>query len=151
MPRRRSGKKSFPWIVVLLSVAVLAVVLLGVRAGISSPTTEAKGYPKEISPQQVQKELSTGAMILDVRERDEYTQSHIAGSLLVPLGELSSRLQELPSNNLIIVVCRTGVRSAQGRDFLLVSGYSKVASLSGGIQAWVAAGYPVESGPPPNP
>jgi rhodanese-related sulfurtransferase len=95
--------------------------------------------------------MANGAMLLDVREVDEYSQSHIAGSLLVPLSDLSTRLKELPQDRMIIVVCRTGVRAAQGRDFLLASGFSKVTSLSGGIQAWVADGYPMESGAPLNP
>jgi rhodanese-related sulfurtransferase len=151
MPARRREKKGFPWVIVLISLAVLAVIGLGVRAGLSSTATGAEGYPKAISPQQVQTEQATGAILLDVRERDEYTQSHISGSLWIPLGELSSRLQELPSGRLIIVVCRTGVRAAQGRDILLAAGYSRVTSMSGGLQAWMAAGLPVESGPPPNP
>jgi rhodanese-related sulfurtransferase len=151
MPVSKSRKKSFPWIIALLSITAFVLIVLGVRAGLSSSTTAAKGYSKEISAQQAQKELALGAMLLDVRERDEYTQSHIAGSILIPLGELPARLSTLQHDKLIIVVCRTGVRAAQGRDILLAAGYTKVTSLSGGMQAWVAAGYPVESGPPPNP
>jgi rhodanese-related sulfurtransferase len=151
MPVSKSRKKSYPWIVVLLSITALGLVVIGVRAGLSSRATSAKGYSIVISAQQAQKELALGAMLLDVRERDEYTQSHISGSLWIPLGELTSWLDELPSDSLIIVVCQTGVRAARGRDILLAAGYTKVTSLSGGMQAWVAAGYPVESGPPPNP
>ena len=127
---------------------VLAVVLAWALAGCSATGAD---YPKELSPQQVKTELANGAMLLDVRELDEYSQSHIAGSLWIPLGELSSRLQGLPRDRLIIVVCRTSVRSAQGRDILLESGFSKVTSLSGGLQAWIAAGFPMVSGQPSNP
>lgn len=151
MPPSKNRKKSYPWTVVVLIAAVLVVVLIGIRIGVSSPMPAATGYPKEISPQRAQTEMANGAMLLDVREVDEYNQSHIAGSLLVPLSDLSTRLQELPQDRMIIVVCRTGARSAQGRDFLLASGFSNVTSLSGGIQAWMAAGYPVESGAPLNP
>lgn len=135
----------------VLFAAVLVVVLLMIRTGTSSPTPAATGYPKEISPQRAQTEIANGAMLLDVREVDEYTQSHIVGSLLIPLSDLSTRLKELPQGRMIIVVCRTGARSAQGRDFLLASGFSNVTSLSAGIQAWMAAGYPMESGAPLNP
>jgi rhodanese-related sulfurtransferase len=148
MPPGKNRKKSYTWTIVVLLAAVLVAVLVGIRTGASSSTPAATGYPKEISPQRAQTEMANGAMLLDVREVDEYTQSHIAGSLLVPLSDLSTRLQELPQNRMIIVVCRTGVRAAQGRDFLLASGFSNVTSMSGGIQAWVAAGYPMESGAP---
>jgi rhodanese-related sulfurtransferase len=142
------GKNRTLWIGTPLLLVVLAVVLPWALTGCSAP---AAGYPKELSPQQVKTELANGVILLDVRELDEYTQSHIAESLWIPLGELSSRLQELPRDRLIIVVCRTGVRSAQGRDILLASGFSKVSSLSAGMQAWIAAGFPVESGQPSNP
>jgi rhodanese-related sulfurtransferase len=151
MPSSKNRKRSFAWSIVVLIAVVFIVVLLVIRTGTSSPTPAATGYPKEISPHQAQTEMANGAMLLDVREVDEYTQSHIAGSLLIPLSDLSTRQRELPQNRMIIVVCRTGARSAQGRDFLLASGFSNVTSLSGGIQAWMAAGYPVESGAPPNP
>ncbi len=150
MPVSKNRKKSYPWLVALLAIVVLVFVIIGVRAGLSSTATGSSGYSNVISPQAAKKELATGAILLDVRERNEYTQSHIAGSLWIPLGELTSWLDELPNDSLIIVVCQTGVRAARGREILMAAGYKKVTSLSGGIQAWVAAGYPVESGAPPN-
>jgi phage shock protein E len=111
----------------------------------SSPTLAS---PMEISPSQAQLEIQKGAMVLDVRESSEYATGHIAGAVLIPLGELAPRLQELPKDRLIIVQCRSGSRSAQGRDLLLKNGFTNVTSLSGGILAWQAAGYPVESGAP---
>jgi rhodanese-related sulfurtransferase len=151
MPVSKNKKKSYPWLVVPLAIVVVIIVWIGARAGLSSTATASAGYSNVISPQAAQKELTTGAILLDVRERDEYTQSHIAGSLWIPLGELTSWLDELPNDSLIIVVCQTGVRAARGREILMAAGYKKVTSLSGGMQAWVAAGYPVESGPPPSP
>jgi rhodanese-related sulfurtransferase len=144
----RNGEKNR-----LLRAGALGVVFLtaAVLWGCTEVSTLPAGYPKAISPQQVKTETANGALLLDIRELDEYTQSHIAGSLWIPLGELSSHLQELPRGRLIIVVCRSGARSAQGRDILLASGFGKVTSLSGGIQTWIAAGFPVESGPPSNP
>jgi rhodanese-related sulfurtransferase len=148
MPARKGAKKRFPWIIILALGTVVVVILLGIRSEFSSSPTVASGYPREISLQQAKTELTNGALLLDVREKDEYTKSHISGSLWIPLGDLLSWLDELPGDRLIIVVCQTGVRSAQGRNILLESGYSTVTSLSGGMQAWIAAGYPVESGPP---
>jgi len=100
----------------------------------------------EISPAQAKLEIQKGAMLLDVREPDEYSVGHISGAVLIPLGELGLRLQELPKDRLIIVQCRSGSRSAQGRDLLLKKGFTNVTSLSGGILAWQAAGYPIEAG-----
>jgi len=147
MGSRTGGKNRLLRAGALGMTFLTAAVLWGCTGG----STSSAGYPKTISPQQVKTEAANGALLLDVRESDEYAQSHIAGSLWIPLGELSSRLQELPRDRLIIVVCRSGARSAQGRDTLLASGFKKVTSLSGGIQAWTAAGFPVESGQPSNP
>lgn len=136
------------WNITTLSSIFLTIGLLGACNPAPSPTA---GYPKEISAQQAKTEISNGALVLDVRELSEYTESHIAGSRLIPLGDLSTHMQELPRDRLIIVVCRSGARSAQGRDTLLAAGFPKVTSITGGMQTWIAAGYPVESGPPTNP
>jgi rhodanese-related sulfurtransferase len=136
------------WIGALLLLVILVAFFIMLQRGIlSSPTAVSK----TITPALAQREIENGALILDVREHDEYTQGHIPGSLWIPLGELSSRLQELPHDRLIIVICRTGIRSAQGRDILLTSGFSRVTSVSGGLQAWMTAGFQVVSGEPSNP
>jgi phage shock protein E len=98
----------------------------------------------EISPGEASTLLSQGAYLLDVRTLDEYAQGHIAGSTLIPLDTLSTRLDELPRDGQILVICRSGSRSAQARDLLLASGFSKVTSIRGGIQAWVNLSLPLE-------
>lgn len=82
------------------------------------------------------------AFILDVREPWEYEQGHIKGAQLIPLGELSTRLDELPENGPIHVVCRSGNRSAQASALLVQAGRSDVINISGGMLAWAAAGLP---------
>jgi rhodanese-related sulfurtransferase len=67
---------------------------------------------------------------------------------LIPLEQLAARLNELPKNQDIVVVCQTGVRSRSGATLLQQTGFPHVAYVSGGLQAWMAAGYPVESGTP---
>jgi len=136
------------WNITTLPSIFLTISLFGACNPAPSPTA---GYPKEIYAKQAKTEISNGPLVLDVRELSEYTESHIPGSRLIPLGELSTHLQELPHDRLIIVVCRFGARSAQGRDTLLAAGFPKVTSISSGMQTWIAAGYPVESGPPTNP
>lgn len=87
-----------------------------------------------------------GAFVLDVREPDEWAAGHIPGATLVPLGQLAARIGELERDQRIVVVCRSGNRSAQGRDILLGAGFPAVTSLDGGMTDWQAAGMPVETG-----
>jgi len=87
-----------------------------------------------------------GASLLDVREPDEWAAGHIPGATLIPLGELPSRLGELERNAKIVVVCRSGNRSAEGRDILLGAGFPAVTSLDGGMKEWARAGMPVQTG-----
>ncbi len=88
-----------------------------------------------------------GAFILDVREDYEWAEGHIPGSTLIPLNELPDRLAEVPQDQLVVVVCRSGNRSQAGRNILLDAGYSKVTSMAGGVSARSIRGYPIISGP----
>ncbi len=83
-------------------------------------------------------------IIVDVREPEEYEQGHIAGALLVPSADLASRLDELPRERELLVVCAGGVRSLRASQYLLANGYPKITSLDGGVNAWRRAGLPVE-------
>ncbi len=84
---------------------------------------------------------------LDVREPSEWAEVHIPYTTLIPLGELTVRLSEIPKDQNIVVVCRSGNRSAVGRDLLLNSGFTNVTSMAGGMNAWQAQGHPVVTGP----
>lgn len=123
----------------ILGVATIGLVLRG--------TTSAASLPQEISVADAVANQKSGAFILDVRQPDEWNAFHIAGSTLIPLDQLPSRLNELPKDQEIVVVCRTGHRSAQGRDILLNAGFAQVTSMTGGLTEWKAAGYPTVSGP----
>ena len=87
-----------------------------------------------------------GVFLLDVREPGEYAEVHAKGATLIPLGQLSARLNELQSlkNKPIAVICRSGRRSAQGVEILRNAGFSQVTNVSGGTSAWESAGLPVE-------
>jgi rhodanese-related sulfurtransferase len=87
-----------------------------------------------------------GAFVLDVREPDEWAAGHIPDATLIPLGQLASRLDELDRDRQIVVVCRSGNRSAEGRDILLGAGFPAVTSLEGGMTDWEQAGLPIETG-----
>lgn len=83
-------------------------------------------------------------LVLDVREQYEYDESHIPGVTLIPMGEIPNRLSEIPTDQQVIVTCRSGNRSNQVTEFLRQQGYTNVHNMEGGILAWTAAGLPVE-------
>ena len=87
-----------------------------------------------------------GAFILDVRQPEEWQEVHIPGATLIPLGELAGRLDEVPKDKPVVVYCRSGNRSREGRDILQQAGFEQVTSMAGGIRAWLAAGLPAVSG-----
>jgi rhodanese-related sulfurtransferase len=132
---------------ILWGVLALVVLGLGVVWLMSRNTTAAGSLPSEISVSEAVAKQQAGAFILDVREPSEWNDAHIAGATLIPLGELQARVSELPKDKEIVVVCRSGNRSAEGRDILLNSGFTQVTSMAGGLNQWKAAGYPTVSGP----
>jgi molybdopterin/thiamine biosynthesis adenylyltransferase/rhodanese-related sulfurtransferase/molybdopterin converting factor small subunit len=93
----------------------------------------------EITAVELKKKLDAGEtpFILDVREPNEYQINRIPGSVLIPLGELPRRYQELPRDREIISQCKMGSRSAKAMDFLKSVGFTNVKNLKGGILDWV--------------
>jgi phage shock protein E len=124
-----------PW---WIGLAVL--VLLGAAFLVFRPQT---ALPSEVQVTQAYDMYQKGALFLDVRTRQEWDQGHIAGSILIPLDVLQSRMNELPKDKDIVVVCLSGARSKEGTTLLRQAGFARVTCMSGGIQAWVAAGYPI--------
>jgi rhodanese-related sulfurtransferase len=88
------------------------------------------------------------AAILDVREPDEFAMGHLPDALNIPLGKLGERLDELSARREkpLIVCCAAGMRAAKASAELQKQGFSQVHVLSGGVDAWVGAGYPVRKG-----
>jgi rhodanese-related sulfurtransferase len=93
-------------------------------------------------PQVAVDQLPDGVHLLDVRELDEWEDGHIEGAQHVPMSELIQRLDEVPTDRDMVVVCAVGSRSAQVTAYLAQRGY-RVANLAGGMHAWLAAGRPV--------
>jgi rhodanese-related sulfurtransferase len=88
--------------------------------------------------------LASGkALALDVREAEEWGAGRLAESRWIPLSELPARLAELEAAGPLLVVCRTGSRSGYVADALVAQGW-QAANLAGGLQAWAAAGLPLE-------
>lgn len=82
-------------------------------------------------------------IILDVRTQSEYDERHLENSILIPVTELDTRIEELSQykDAEILVYCRTGVRSVQASNILDSHDFNKVFNMLGGINAWESAGY----------
>ena len=126
---------------ILFLLVVLTVILTA-----ACSAQPANNLQKDISVDQAHAMYPDGAFFLDVRTPEEWKEVHIPSSTLIPLNELPTRLSEAPKDKNIIVVCRSGNRSQQGRDILLNAGWTQATSMSGGIRDWLAKGYPTEKG-----
>lgn len=142
----------------IVVLALLAALVLGAcgapyaseRAGGASPAAASPGsasLPLTVNVAEAATLRDAGAYVLDVREPDEWSAGHIPGATLIPVGELAARLTEIPRDRDVVVVCRSGNRSAQGRDILLGAGYPSVTSMAGGMNDWAGSGQPVVEGP----
>ena len=88
-------------------------------------------------------------VILDVREPDEVATVRIDGGLHVPMSALPERIDEIPRDRPLLVLCAMGGRSAAVTGYLLRSGWTDVTNIDGGITAWERAGLPVTRGATP--
>ncbi|MBI2000590.1 MAG: MBL fold metallo-hydrolase [candidate division NC10 bacterium] len=86
------------------------------------------------------------AVVLDVREPEEYAHGHVPGAISLPQADLASRLDEVPRDRPVITLCEHGIRSLRAAQFLLQMGIDPVTSVKGGTAAWRAAGKPLAFG-----
>ena len=84
--------------------------------------------------------------VIDVREGAEYDAEHVAEARLVPLSAFAPQTVELDPQQTVYVLCRSGTRARHAAARLQQRGYQDVRVVTGGMQAWIAAGYPVERG-----
>jgi rhodanese-related sulfurtransferase len=105
---------------------------------------------KVYSPKDAYEAWQAGTVtIIDVREQQEHDTTRVEGIALVPMSELVDRLDELPTDKPLVILCRSGNRSGQVTDYLNgVGDFGEVANLDGGILAWAAYGLPYEGAPP---
>ena len=91
-------------------------------------------------------EIPDGAAIVDVREDDEWEAGHIDGAIHVPLGDLPTRLDDLPLDDDLYVICRTGGRSNRAVAWLNSNGFDAY-NIAGGMGSWhLDNGKPIISG-----
>lgn len=93
---------------------------------------------------------TAGALtIVDCRERAEHEAQHVPGTILLPMSELLARIDEVPTDGPLAILCRSGNRSGRVADHLNADGdFGQVANIEGGIIAWAAEGLPYEGDVP---
>jgi rhodanese-related sulfurtransferase len=94
----------------------------------------------QVDPDDARALLDDGAALLDVREQEEWDAGHAPEAQFIPLGQVVERVDELPRDRRIVVICRSGSRSDRAAQFLAEQGFDAV-NLAGGMRAWVASGY----------
>ena len=142
-----NNQRSINWLWIGLGLALLALLSLGAVACSPAPAQVAQSsvtLPAEISVDEAYQLYQEGTFLLDVRTPEEWDDFHAPNTILIPLDQLESRLSELPQDEPIVVVCRSGNRSQAGRDILLSNGFAQTTSMAGGLNEWRSAGYPIE-------
>jgi len=112
-------------------------------------------YPDDVALPQITADdaiarVSNGAILIDVREQDEWDAGHAPQARLIPMSGLQERLAEVPADQKVLIVCHSGARSVRATDYLLREGYDAV-NVIGGLVAWNAAGGEIESENPGTP
>ena len=102
----------------------------------------------EIDLSELERLLATGAVLVDVREDDEYADGHIAGALHVTLSTVPDRVSEIPTSGPVYVICAIGGRSARAAEFLRGQGIDAI-NVAGGTNGWVDSGRAVVLGDSP--
>ena len=95
-------------------------------------------------PEVLSADLPAGVFLLDVREDDEWTAGHAPDAVHVRLGELGARVDELPRDRELYVICRTGNRSAYAAQALVGGGLNAI-NVADGMTGWAVAGRPMIS------
>jgi rhodanese-related sulfurtransferase len=145
--KRLGFRQRSPWLWLGLLLTMLAISSLSIAACSTAPAegaVESATLPDEISIDEAYQKYQEGVFVLDVRTQGEWDEFHAPKTTLIPLDQLESRLDELPQDEEIVVVCRSGNRSQVGRDILRDNGFEQSTSMAGGLNAWQAAGYPTE-------
>ncbi len=87
-----------------------------------------------------------GTILIDVREPVEYAAGHVPGAVNLPQADLADRLEELPRDRPLLLICQGGYRSLRAAQFLKQMGFEQIASVTGGTAAWIEAGKPLDRG-----
>ena len=114
-------------------------------ASASDPIEQVKERIELVSVDEARREISEGVRVIDVREQNEWDESHLEGALHVPQGEVAEQISGLApdTSERLLVHCRTDQRAARAVDLLNELGYEGAVAVEGGIVAWEQAGLPL--------
>jgi len=159
MPKRKSTRRSRGYSsrsslgatlrrpIVQIGILIAVGLIIFLIASLGGEQASSTGtLPASISVDEAFQMYQDGTFVLDVRTPEEWNEFHAPNTTLIPLDELAARVNELPKDGPIVVVCRSGNRSQEGRDILLQAGF-EATSMNGGLTEWRASGYSVVSGP----
>jgi rhodanese-related sulfurtransferase len=126
--------------IIILLASVVLTMLFG-----ATMVPAAPGY-KNIMSVDARKlvDQKKNIYLLDVRTPQEYAQGRMKGSVLIPINELERRVQEVPKNRPILVLCAAGSRSKLAAGFLVNKGYGDVYNLTDGLSGWYRNGFPLD-------
>lgn len=140
-------KTSHPTRPAWLWPALGVLTILAVAFLLIQPELSTFSYPQEVSAAEAAARREAGALMLDVRTEAEWKAAHIPDSALISLPNLSDWSREVPTRREVILVCADADQCAQAYNILRAAGIPALSRMTGGLAAWQAAGYPVESEP----
>jgi rhodanese-related sulfurtransferase len=107
---------------------------------------EKQTLVKEICPTTTQGWVKNGALLVDVREKDEVAQLayDVPNIINIPLSEFEDRFNEIPKDKEVVMVCRSGGRSLRAAGFLVNHDYSNVVNMEHGMMRWATKGFPTK-------
>ena len=125
---------------VLTSIFLLTLFLSGCAAAAPESGKQPEqniSALQEIAMEEAQEIWrSKAAIVIDVRTPAEYKQGHVPGAILIPLNELANRQSEVPKDKKVLLICRSGSRSAQANAMLQRQGFTNTYSVKGGMLDW---------------
>ena len=111
--------------------------LFGKRSTTSTP-------PDHLSAAEAFQRQTSGALLVDVREREEWDYGHASGARHIPLGQLSRHLARFPKDRDLLFICQSGSRSNVAMQLAKRAGLARTLNVKGGMNAWLRAGLPTE-------
>jgi len=123
------------------ALTLLILLTAGALAGAESQPEAANIEPTELSARQAS---GAAPVVIDVRSAAEYSAGHVPGAVNIPFDQVAERISEVDAPHGVVLYCMVGPRARKGESALLDAGYTSVLHLEGGLQAWQAAGLPLE-------
>ena len=114
---------------------------------------ETQTLVKEICPSTTQQWVKDGALLVDVREKNEVAEVayDVPNIMNIPLSEFENRYTEIPKEGNVVMVCQSGGRSLRAAGFLVNHGYENVVNMQHGMNRWLERGFPVKGNVKPAP